>query len=67
MHSTIVQQCFTTSIESPDTKKTTKIPAYYNDLTEVFSKTKATQLAIDQLPNAMAPKSKVYPLSHSEI
>ncbi|KAK3510668.1 hypothetical protein QTP70_012816 [Hemibagrus guttatus] len=42
---------------------------------EVFSKTKATQLpphrpwdcTIDLLPNAMPPKSKVYPLSRPEI
>ncbi|CAM4735482.1 unnamed protein product [Leuciscus chuanchicus] len=73
MHSAI-QPCFTTSIESPDTKQTTKIPTCYNDLVEVFSKTKATQLpphrqwdcAIDLLPNAMPPKSKVYPLSRNE-
>lgn len=40
----------------------------------MFSKTKATELppywpwdcAIDLLPNAMPPKSKVYPLSRSE-
>lgn len=65
MHSTIVQPCFTTSVESPDTKQTTKIPACYNDLTETLSKTKATQLAIDLLSIAMPPKSKVYPLSRS--
>lgn len=73
MHSAI-QPCFTTSVESPDTKQTTKIPTCYNDLVEVFSKTKATQLpphrqrdcAIDLLPNAMPPKSKVYPLSRNE-
>ncbi|XDV30709.1 hypothetical protein PO909_033561 [Leuciscus waleckii] len=68
-----IQTCFTTSIESPDIKQTTKIPTCYNDLIEVFSKTKPMQLllhrqwdcAIDLLPNAMPPKSKVY-LSHSE-
>ncbi|KAK3517125.1 hypothetical protein QTP86_004013, partial [Hemibagrus guttatus] len=44
------------------------------ELQEVFSKTKATQLpphrpwdcAIDLLPNAMPPKSKIYPLSRPE-
>ncbi|XDV19520.1 hypothetical protein PO909_024978 [Leuciscus waleckii] len=68
------QPCLTTSIESPDTLKTVNIPAYYYNLSEVFSKTKAAQLppnrpwdcAIDLLPNAMPPKSKVYPLSRTE-
>ncbi|KAI2659768.1 Transposon Tf2-6 polyprotein [Labeo rohita] len=66
--------CLTTSIESPETLKTVNIPSCYDDLSEVFSKTKATQLpphrpwdcAIDLLPNAMPPKSKVYPLSRTE-
>ncbi|KAK3561315.1 hypothetical protein QTP86_030620, partial [Hemibagrus guttatus] len=48
--------------------------SWYQDLQEVFSKAKATQLpphrpwdcAIDLLPNAMPPKSKVYPLSRPE-
>ncbi|KAL0199172.1 hypothetical protein M9458_007712, partial [Cirrhinus mrigala] len=68
------QPCLTTSIESPDTKIKITIPSHYQDLSEVFSKTKATQLpphhpwdcAIDLLPNAMPPKSKVYPLSRME-
>lgn len=74
MHFSAIKPCFTTSIASPDTKQTMKIPTCYNDLIEVFSKTKATQLplhrqwdcTIDLLPNAMPSKSKVYPLSHSE-
>ncbi|KAL0173222.1 hypothetical protein M9458_033533, partial [Cirrhinus mrigala] len=68
------QPCLTTSIESPDTKVKITIPSHYQDLSEVFSKTKATQLpphrpwdcAIELLPNAMPPKSKVYPLSRME-
>ncbi|KAI2660547.1 Transposon Tf2-9 polyprotein [Labeo rohita] len=68
------QPCYTTTVESPNTHKTVTIPSCYNDLLEVFSKTKATQLpphrpwdcAIDLLPNAMPPKSKVYPLSQKE-
>ncbi|KAK3561514.1 hypothetical protein QTP86_006170 [Hemibagrus guttatus] len=48
--------------------------SWYQDLQEVFSKAKATQLpphrpwdcAINLLPNAMPPKSKVYPLSRPE-
>ncbi|KAL0163510.1 hypothetical protein M9458_039263 [Cirrhinus mrigala] len=68
------QPCLTTSIESPDTQVKITIPSHYQDLSEVFSKTKATQLpphrpwdcAIELLPNAMPPKSKVYPLSRME-
>ncbi len=68
------QPCLTTSIESPETNKTVNIPSCYNDLSEVFRKTKAPHLpphrpwdcAIDLLPNAMPPKSKVYPLSRTE-
>ncbi len=70
------QPCLTTSIESPNTHKIVIIPSCYNEFSEVFSKTKATQLpppphrrwdcAIDLLPNAMPPKSKVYPLSRTE-
>ncbi|KAI2647999.1 Transposon Tf2-9 polyprotein [Labeo rohita] len=68
------QPCLTTSVESPDTQVKITIPDHYQDLSEVFSKSKATQLpphrpwdcAIDLLPNAMPPKSKVYPLSRME-
>ncbi len=68
------QPCFSTSIESPETHKTINIPSCYNDLSEVFSKTKATRLpphrpgdcAIELLPNAMPPKTKVYHLSRTE-
>ncbi|XP_016370811.1 uncharacterized protein LOC107710542 [Sinocyclocheilus rhinocerous] len=63
-----------TSIESPEVSKTVNIPNCYDDLAEVFSKTKATQLplhrpwdcAIDLLPNAMPPKGKIYHLSRKE-
>lgn len=69
-----LQPCLTTSIESPETIKAVNIPFCYNDLYEIFSKTKATHLphhrpwdcAIDLLPNAMPPKSKVYPPSRTE-
>ncbi|KAL0167369.1 hypothetical protein M9458_039213, partial [Cirrhinus mrigala] len=68
------QPCYATTVESPITHKTVTIPSCYNDLLEVFSKTEAAQLpphrpwdcAIDLLPNAMPPKSKVYPLSQKE-
>uniref|UniRef100_A0A9J8CSS5 Reverse transcriptase domain-containing protein n=1 Tax=Cyprinus carpio carpio TaxID=630221 RepID=A0A9J8CSS5_CYPCA len=70
----IIKPCLTTSIESPNTTQTTKIPSCYEEFSEDFSKIKATQLrphrpwdcAIDLLPNAMPPKSKVYPLSCNE-
>lgn len=73
LNNVISKPCLTTSIESPECKPVT-IPSHYQDLQEVFSKTKATQLpphrpwdcAIDLLPNAMPPKSKVYPLSRPE-
>ncbi|KAI2649034.1 Retrotransposon-derived protein PEG10 [Labeo rohita] len=66
--------CLTTSVESPENHPTPAIPACYHDLLEVFSKIRATQLpphrpwdcAIDLLPNAMPPKSKVYPLTIQE-
>ncbi|KAK3555047.1 hypothetical protein QTP86_006361 [Hemibagrus guttatus] len=70
---TAIKSCLTTSVESPECKPVT-ILSCYQDLQEVFSKAKATQLpphrpwdcAIDLLPNAMPPKSKVYPLSRPE-
>ncbi|KAK3526056.1 hypothetical protein QTP70_014676 [Hemibagrus guttatus] len=70
---TVIKSCLTTSVESPECKPVT-IPSCYEDLQEVFSKAKATQLpphrswdcAINLLPNAMPPKSKVYPLSRPE-
>ncbi|KAK3511603.1 hypothetical protein QTP70_011262 [Hemibagrus guttatus] len=73
LNNTIVKPCLTTSVESPECNPVT-IPSCYHDLQEVFSKTKATQLpphrpwdcTIDLLPNAMPPKSKVYPLSRPE-
>ncbi|KAK3535400.1 hypothetical protein QTP70_012829 [Hemibagrus guttatus] len=73
LDNTIIKPCLTTSVESPECKPVT-IPSCYQELQEVFSKTKATQLpphrpwdcAIDLLPNAMPPKSKSYPLSRPE-
>ncbi|XP_051727379.1 differentially expressed in FDCP 8 homolog isoform X1 [Ctenopharyngodon idella] len=73
LSNTITKSCFTTSIESPECKPVT-IPSCYQELQEVFSKTRATQLpphrpwdcAIDLLPNAIPPKSKVCPLSRPE-
>lgn len=64
--STKPQPCLTTSIESPDTLKIVNVPTHYYHLSEVFSKTKATQLpphrpwdcAINLLPNAITPKAK---------
>lgn len=61
-------------MESPISAKAVTLPPCYDDLAEVFSKTKATQLpphrswdcSIDLLPNAMPPKSRVYPLSRTE-
>ncbi|KAK3551620.1 hypothetical protein QTP70_020828 [Hemibagrus guttatus] len=73
LDNTTIKSCLTTSVESPECKPVT-IPSCYQELQEVFSKTKATQLpphrswdcAIDLLPNAMPPKSKIYPLSRPE-
>ncbi|KAK3543934.1 hypothetical protein QTP70_031846 [Hemibagrus guttatus] len=73
LDNTIIKSCLTTSVESPECKPVT-IPSCYQELQEVFSKIKATQLpphrpwdcAIDLLPNAMPTKSKIYPLSHPE-
>ncbi|KAK3557809.1 hypothetical protein QTP86_002691 [Hemibagrus guttatus] len=67
---TAIKSCLTISVVSPECKPVT-IPSCYQDLPKVFSKAKATQLpphrpwdcAIDLLPIAMPPKSKVYPLS----
>ncbi len=66
--------CLTTSIESPATNEPVYIPPEYSDYSEVFSKTKATQLppnrpwdcAIELLPNTSPPRSKVYPLTIPE-
>jgi len=68
------QQCLATFAEDPASASSFKIPAYYQDFSDVFSKSKASQLpphrpwdcTIDLLPNAMPPKSKVYPLSRHE-
>ncbi|KAI2662443.1 Transposon Tf2-9 polyprotein [Labeo rohita] len=51
------QPCLTTSIESPDTKQN---QGYLTPSTRPWD------CAIDLLPNAMPPKSKVYPLSRME-
>ncbi|XP_043101546.1 uncharacterized protein LOC122349531 [Puntigrus tetrazona] len=66
--------CLTTSVEKPETSQSVKFPSCYQDQFELFSKTKVMQLpphrprdcAIDLLPNAMPPRSKVYPLSRTE-
>ncbi len=66
--------CLTTSIESPATNEPVFIPPEYSDYSEVFSKTKATQLpphcpwdcTIELLPNTAPPRSKVYPLTIPE-
>ncbi len=51
-----------------------QLPTEYNDLVEVFSKTKATQLpphrtgdcAIDLQPGSQPPKGRIFPLSQPE-
>ncbi|KAK3518488.1 hypothetical protein QTP70_001478 [Hemibagrus guttatus] len=66
--------CLTTNVESPGTDTIITLPLDYNDLGEVFSKENGTHLlphqpwdcAIDLLPNAMPPKSRIYPLSLPE-
>ena len=66
-------QCASTSIESPEVGEV-NIPPEYQDLSEVFSKARATQLpphrpwdcSIDLLPGAPLPRSRIYPLSNKE-
>ncbi|KAK3522647.1 hypothetical protein QTP86_028895 [Hemibagrus guttatus] len=66
--------CLTTTVECPENTVQVTIPREYNDLREVFSKERAADLsahhpwdcAIDLIPNAMPPKSRVYPLSIPE-
>ena len=66
-------QCASTSIESPEVGDI-EIPPEYQDLSEAFSKVRATQLpphrrwdcSIDLLPGAPLPRSRVYPLSAKE-
>ncbi len=73
LSSIVAKTCLSTSVESPSSKPVT-IPSCYQKYQEVFSKTKATQLpphrswdcAIDLLPNAIPPISKIYPLSRPE-
>lgn len=63
-----------TSIESPDTPDTYKIPSEYQEYLDVFSKAKASGLpphrdydcAIDLLPGTTPPRGKMYPLSRPE-
>lgn len=60
-----------TPIESPETDTKQEIPHKYMPFLDVFSKQLATKLpphqpwdsAIDLLPGATLPKSKIYPLS----
>uniref|UniRef100_A0A3B1ID85 Gypsy retrotransposon integrase-like protein 1 n=1 Tax=Astyanax mexicanus TaxID=7994 RepID=A0A3B1ID85_ASTMX len=66
--------CLATTVESPDLLNTFSVPDCYQDLKEVFSKERATQLpphrpwdcSIDLLPNSTPPRSRVYPLSEPE-
>lgn len=63
----------TTTVENPEEITKLKIPVEYKDLSEVFSKVKATKLplhweydwAIDLLPG-IPPKGRVYPISSKE-
>ncbi|KAK3525793.1 hypothetical protein QTP70_007554 [Hemibagrus guttatus] len=69
--SSIPRPCLTTTVECPESTIQATIPWEYNDLREVFSKDRAADLpahcpwdcAIDLIPNAMPPKSRIYPLS----
>ncbi|KAK3548186.1 hypothetical protein QTP70_005182 [Hemibagrus guttatus] len=66
--------CLTTLVENPEVGMPTHIPRYYMDQREVFGKEKAACLpahqpgdcAIALFPNAVLPKSCVYPLSLPE-
>ncbi len=68
-----VQVC-STLVESPDPQVKCSIPSDYQTFQNVFSKQSATRLpphqpwdcAIDLLPGAKLPKSRVYPLSIPE-
>lgn len=61
-------------MESPSTTVSPTLPREYHDLGEVFSKERTVKLpqhkswdcTIELLPNAMPPRSKVYPLSIPE-
>ncbi|KAJ8012753.1 hypothetical protein DPEC_G00046150 [Dallia pectoralis] len=63
-----------TSVESPDSVSTVRIPPEYSDLAVVFSKQLATKLpphrpgdcAIDLQVGVVPPHSHVYPLSQAE-
>lgn len=63
-----------TAIESPECRNPSKILAEYQDLTEVFSKTKASGLpphcnydcAILLLPGTTPSRSQIYPLLVAE-
>ncbi|KAK3535631.1 hypothetical protein QTP70_018442 [Hemibagrus guttatus] len=65
------RHCFAKSVESSHCAMAASVLGEYQDLLEVFSKEKATHLpphrpwdcAINLLPNAMLPKSRIYPLS----
>lgn len=62
------------SVKSPESTSTVTLPKEYIDFQDIFSKEKATALsphqswdcAIELLPNAMPPKSCLYPLSPPE-
>ncbi|KAL0152330.1 hypothetical protein M9458_052053 [Cirrhinus mrigala] len=65
---------YVTSIESPVSNQSVKIPAIYSDFDDVFCPKRASQLpphrpwdcAIDLVPNASLPKGRIYPLSLPE-
>ncbi|KAI2652427.1 Transposon Tf2-6 polyprotein [Labeo rohita] len=65
---------YVTSIESPVSNQSVKIPAIYSDFEDVFCPKRASQLpphrpwdcAIDLVPNASLPKGRIYPLSLPE-
>ena len=62
------------SIVSPPDNQEVKLPSEYTDLTEVFSKKKASQLpehrsvdcAIELTPGSTPPKGRIFPLSQPE-
>uniref|UniRef100_A0A3B1JS24 CCHC-type domain-containing protein n=1 Tax=Astyanax mexicanus TaxID=7994 RepID=A0A3B1JS24_ASTMX len=63
-----------TTVESPGQESLAHIPSDYADLSEVFSKSRATQLpphrpydcAIELIDNQIPPKSRIYPLTQIE-
>uniref|UniRef100_A0A8C9T481 Retrotransposon gag domain-containing protein n=1 Tax=Scleropages formosus TaxID=113540 RepID=A0A8C9T481_SCLFO len=66
--------CRATSIEGSESARQVPVPPEYQDLAEVFSKKRASELpphrpwdcAIDLLPGTTPPRSRIYPLSRPE-